>query len=488
MRTFKGESWTVQDLEDFWEVIDGIGQEWGITYPPTQIEILSADQMVETISTIGAPCSYDHWSIGKKAIELHKHYESGTSGLALELIINSDPTIMYIAENNTLIQQGLVLAHAGIGHGSVFKNNHLFKQWTHADSILDYMSFARDYIKECEIKHSPQEVENLLDMCHALQDFGISHHKRKKMKDHKTRHELLSKENQAVNPNMLNDKYKGQIKDRLVDLEKGMERRDVIHLPEENILYFLEKHSSKLETWQREILRINRKIAEYFYPQRKTKIVHEGWATFIEKQVFDVMYERGNIDEGGYLEFIRDHSSVIYQPDHDSKHYSGSINPYAIGFAIFNDLYRMTKEPTMEDWKRYPEICETDWTESLVSIITNYSDEDFISRYLTPNVIKRFKFFAIDYGCDSDTVEIMGTAHDEDKVRESLSASLNMHNYHPLLSITSINEENQLIIEIEDKKGKNHDEQSLRDLGWYISQLWGNDVFMYPKDTSVKSK
>ncbi|MCZ9335899.1 SpoVR family protein, partial [Klebsiella pneumoniae] len=48
--------------------------------------------------------------------------------------------------------------------------------------------------------------------------------------------------------------------------------------PQENILYFIEKHAPLLEPWQREVVRIVRKIAQYFYPQRQTQVMNEGWA------------------------------------------------------------------------------------------------------------------------------------------------------------------------------------------------------------------
>jgi len=38
-----------------------------------------------------------------------------------------------------------------------------------------------------------------------------------------------------------------------------------------NLLYFIEKNAPKLAPWQREIVRIVRKIAQYFYPQRQTR-------------------------------------------------------------------------------------------------------------------------------------------------------------------------------------------------------------------------
>ena len=68
--------------------------------------------------------------------------------LAYELVINSNPCISYLMEENTMAMQTLVIAHAAFGHNHFFKNNYLFRQWTDADSILDYLDFAKDYLDE----------------------------------------------------------------------------------------------------------------------------------------------------------------------------------------------------------------------------------------------------------------------------------------------------------------------------------------------------
>ena len=67
----------------------------------------------------------------------------GMQGLAYEIVINSNPCISYIMEENTATMQTLVIAHAAFGHNHFFKNNYLFRQWTDADGILDYLEFAK---------------------------------------------------------------------------------------------------------------------------------------------------------------------------------------------------------------------------------------------------------------------------------------------------------------------------------------------------------
>lgn len=70
-------------------------------------------------------------------------------------------------EENTITMQALVMAHACYGHNSFFKGNYLFQTWTDASSIIDYLLFSKKYISECEEKYGVDEVEKLLDSCHA---------------------------------------------------------------------------------------------------------------------------------------------------------------------------------------------------------------------------------------------------------------------------------------------------------------------------------
>ena len=51
--------------------------------------------------------------------------------------------------------------------------------------------------------------------------------------------------------------------------------------PQENLLYFIEKRAPLLESWQRELVRIVRKVSQYFYPQKQTQVMNEGWACFL---------------------------------------------------------------------------------------------------------------------------------------------------------------------------------------------------------------
>ena len=110
---------------------------------PNQMEIISSEQMLDAYSSIGMPLMYRHWSFGKHFVYEEHLYRKGRRGLAYELVINSNPCIVYLMEENTMAMQALVTAHAAFGHNHFFKNNYLFQQWTDAGAILNYMEFAK---------------------------------------------------------------------------------------------------------------------------------------------------------------------------------------------------------------------------------------------------------------------------------------------------------------------------------------------------------
>ena len=133
---------------------------------------------MDAYASVGMPVIYRHWSYGKQFISTEKNYRRGHMGLAYEIVINSDPCIAYLMEENTMAMQALVIAHAAYGHNSFFKGNYLFKMWTDASSIIDYLVYARNYISECEEHHGVAAVEDLLDSCHALMNHGVDRYRR----------------------------------------------------------------------------------------------------------------------------------------------------------------------------------------------------------------------------------------------------------------------------------------------------------------------
>ncbi len=150
----------------------------GLDVFPNQIEVISAEQMLDAYSSVGMPLMYSHWSFGKRFVRDEMLYRKGYQALAYEIVINSNPCISYYMEENSMAMQTLVLAHAAFGHNHFFKNNYLFQQWTDANGILDYLEFSKRYVAECEEKFGQEAVESVLDAAHALQNQSVFRYRR----------------------------------------------------------------------------------------------------------------------------------------------------------------------------------------------------------------------------------------------------------------------------------------------------------------------
>ena len=153
-------------------------EDLGLDVYLNQIEIISSEQMLDAYCSVGMPLMYEHWSFGKRFIHDEERYRKGYQGLAYEIVINSNPCISYCMEENTMAVQTLVMAHAAFGHNHFFKNNYLFRQWTDAEAILDYLEFAKRYIAKSEERHGFEAVEETLDAAHAVMDYGVFRYQR----------------------------------------------------------------------------------------------------------------------------------------------------------------------------------------------------------------------------------------------------------------------------------------------------------------------
>ncbi|MCA2015935.1 SpoVR family protein [Vibrio tritonius] len=429
-----GPDWTFDLLEQYHTEIRRVAEHYKLDTYTNQIEVITSEQMMDAYSSIGMPINYNHWSFGKKFIQTEQGYKHGQMGLAYEIVINSDPCIAYLMEENTVTMQALVMAHACYGHNSFFKGNYLFQTWTDASSIIDYLLFAKNYIRKCEEKYGEKEVEQLLDSCHALMNYGVDRYKRPEkisIAEEKARQE----EREAYLQSQVNELWRTVPKKEKEDASVKRFPSE----PQENILYFIEKHAPLLESWQREIVRIVRKVSQYFYPQKQTQVMNEGWATFWHYTILNHLYDEGFVSDKFILEFLHSHTSVVAQPPYNSPYYSG-INPYALGFAMFQDIKRICENPTQEDYEWFPNLAGTPWLEAVHFAMRNFKDESFISQYLSPKVIRDFKLFAIDDDDRKNFIEV-SAIHDDTgyrAIREKLAAQYNLSNLEPNIQIYNV--------------------------------------------------
>lgn len=483
----QSKEWTPTDIEDYMDAIDEIAtEELRLDVYPNQVEIITAEQMLDAYCSVGLPVNYLHWSYGKSFMQDYEGYRSGRRNLAYEIVINSDPCIAYCMEENTLPMQALVIAHASYGHNAFFKNNYLFKERTQANTIIDYMCLVREKVGEYEQKYGVETVERFIDHVHSLRNYACDHYVRAR--------ELSKREMEEQRQQHLADEQKArnQLWDDLIYNEerraeegKDSEAPSFPAKPTENILQFIGKYAPNLEDWQRDIIDMICYIQNYFWPQSQTQVGNEGFATFTHRYIIGRLHEKGLVGDGFMHELLLSHTNVIMQPEYDKRYYSG-INPYALGFAMMEDIKRMCQEPTAEDEKWFPHLVGTDWVDGVKHAAFNFRDESLIENYLSPKVVRDLKMFGNIDNTGLPFYEVVSTHDDESftLTRQMMAEQKHRHRLLPQIEVTEVKTrtDRAMVLTHLVKNGVCLDRESVKHTLYHISQLWQFDVILESKD------
>lgn len=468
--------WTFSLIESYHAAIAQAAARYGLDTYPNQLEIITAEQMMDAYASVGMPVNYRHWSYGREFLATEQRYRRGHMGLAYEIVINSNPCISYLMEENTTAMQALVIAHAAYGHNSFFKGNYLFRMWTDASGIIDYLVYARQFVAECEERHGLEAVEAVLDSCHALASFGVDRYRRPARRS-LAREKAERAEREAYAQQQVNELWR-TLPAQGVRSEEVPQPERFPAEPQENLLYFIEKHSPLLEPWQREIVRIVRKVAQYFYPQRQTQVMNEGWATFWHYTLLNTLYDDGLLSDGLMLEWLGSHTNVIRQLPAGHRAYQG-INPYALGFAMYRDIRRICEQPTAEDRAWFPDIAGAPWLPTLDAAMRNFKDESFIGQFLSPHLMRELRLFALHDDAEQRDLEVSAIHNDAgyQRVRQLLSQQYDLGTREPGIQVWSVNlrGDRSLVLRHTQYQGRPLGESTMEVLR-HVARLWGFGV------------
>lgn len=465
---FEQDDWSEESLDSTWQIVKDIAEkEYGLTYYSPNFEVVSFEDMLH-IYTGSLPIIYDHWSFGKKYVQLHKQYMADRMGVAYEVVFNTDPALCYLLEHNSPTMQGLVMAHAAIGHSSFFRNNELFKELTNAATIIPFLKNSKKFIAECEDKYGQDQVEYLLDCCHSLSMHSIDRRpvvtKTQKQKDAQRVQRAINKDTEydtAVDTIPINDPTESTQKS--------------YRLREENILKFIGKFSPGLKQWQRQIIEIYCQIQQYLYPQMQTKMMNEGFASFWHHTIMYNLGDKGLIPPGSMIEFMHSHCSVLKQSDFDERGYYG-INPYKLGFEIYKDIQRICTEPTEEDKEWFPDLIGKNWIEEVKFAAYNFKDSSFILQYLSPKLIRDFKLFVINDNDEAFNLEVSDIHDDEGyrEIRRKLAAAYDINEHIPDLYIEGWDAKRSrtLYLVFKERDGVELDMESGELVALHIKEMW----------------
>ena len=369
----------LERLSEAIEVIWAESEKTGLDPFPIHFEIVPAKVMYE-LGAYGIPGRFSHWTHGKAFHQMKTMYDYGLSKI-YELIINTNPAQAYLMEGNSLIQNKLVIAHV-IGHSDFFKCNAYFQHTNR--QMAETAGVTAERIRAYEREHGEKVVEEFLDAVLAVQEH--------------------------IDPNLRIQRKGPAPKGGERTRPRGTDYDDLWHLrgkpqeaapaalrkipeePEKDLLLFLLQYAPDLEDWQRDVLNIVRNEMLYFLPQMQTKIMNEGWASYWHSRILRDM----DLTVEEHVEFTRLHSGVLSPSPRGT-----SINPYYVGFKIFEDIERRWNGDLTEDERKdYREANRgQEWPyvgmgrEKMFEVRELENDVSFLRNYLTRNLVDELDMY-----------------------------------------------------------------------------------------------
>jgi stage V sporulation protein R len=396
-------NYEITELVDWDNRIRDKAAEFGLSWYPQEFEICDHTGMLGYMAYSGMPSHYPHWSYGKSYEKLKTLYDYGVNGLPYEMVINSNPAIAYLMRDNTLLLQVLTIAHV-YGHNDFFKNNFTFKSTRAELTIETFKAHAmrvRRYVEDPSI--GIEKVERVLDAAHALALQCRRNLAIKKLTQEEQVERAIDEAQPRVDPfHRLHAR----------PAFKEPETRRIPLEPDEDLLLFIRDHNPFLAEWERDLLTIVDEETKYFIPMMETKIMNEGWASYWHKKIVESLA----LDQGLHLEFIVRHNQVL-------RPIPGQINPYHLGFKIWEDLYRRHTEPTREEIKKYGAPAK-DGTAKIFEAREVERDTSFLRRYLTEELMRELDMF--EYEARGDELVIDKVSDDDgwSLVKETLIKSV----------------------------------------------------------------
>jgi len=364
-------NWTIQELQYWDERIREQVAALGLDCFPQEFELYDHQQMLGAMAYSGMPSHYPHWSYGKAFEKLKTLYDYGVSGLPYELVINANPSLAYLMRDNSLLLQLLTMAHV-YGHNDFFKNNFTFKT-TRPEHVLgmfrSHANRIRSYLEDPSI--GIERVEALLDAAHALS--------------------LQCRRNLAIRQLSPDQERQRQLERALAEgaeFDEGLLTR-VPPAPEEDLLLFIRDHNPLLSDWQRDLLTIVHEQTRYFLPQIETKVMNEGWASFVHREILNSL----DLPQELHLEFLVRHNQVL-------RPIPGGLNPYHLGLKVWDAILRRFGGPPPEERKASGPalslskgIAGSDALAKLFEVRAADRDVSFLRRFLTRELMDELDLF-----------------------------------------------------------------------------------------------
>lgn len=401
---------------------------------------------------------------------------------------NTSPCYIYCLDSNTLLDHLTVIAHA-TGHNDFFKNNIHFSATD--TNMLNNMANHSSRIKKYMARWGKEKVTEFLDYLLRIDTLvdGASAWHQKVIKDRN----IIDKRNyrfpkrlkvdsdRFYMDNYINTKdFKERENEKVKDRDLADELGFFIE-PVKDIFGFL-RDNAPLKPWQQDIMSMIYEESIYFFPQRQTKVLNEGWASMTDHVI---MAEQGYVGLGqkthdsGIIEYAAHKMGVL-----GGKY---STNPYKLGYNLLSDIRkRWDKGQFGNEWDNCTNSSEKEkWDtkamlgkEKIFEVRKYYDDLTLIHEFFTEDFCREQEYFEHKRYPSGETIL---ESHDHKKIKKLLMAR-HVNGGLPDIRLTEPNYRGKGYLMLEHTfEGRPLHEPYVRDVLVGLRFIWGNDVFLSTK-------
>jgi stage V sporulation protein R len=308
-------------------------------------------------------------------------YDFGLSKI-YEVVINTNPSYGFLLETNSPIQNKMVIAHV-LGHVDFFKNNTYFSKTNRR--MVESVSTHAQRMMEYEFKYGRKTVERFLDSVLAIEEHIDPYFFIKRevpISEEKRREEHRRKDGRYDDLWLLDERRAAKANGYKEEPESEKAPRE--QLPEKDLLFYMMKNSPSLAPWQRDAIAMVHEEMEYFVPQMQTKIMNEGWASIWHARIMRAL----DLSDNDHIEFANLHSGVV-SPQ------KGQLNPYYLGYKIYEDIERRWNEPSAEEQQKFSRRGN-EGRDKIFEVRELENDVSFLRNYLTEELCEELDLFVFE--------------------------------------------------------------------------------------------
>lgn len=316
---------------------------------------------------------------------------------------NTNPCYLYCLDSNTTIDNVTVIAHA-LGHNDFFKNNVFFEKTS--QNMMNQLANNGTRIRKYMARWGKEKVTEFIDHCLRITTLIDP----SKAWDKKQIKDVIIKDTRKwSHPRRLNVNEDHEYMDRYINKPEWIKKQnekikekelyeelELFNNPTKDIMPFI-RDNAPLKPWQADIMAMLYQESIYFAPQRTTKMLNEGWASFIDSQI---MCRENFVSLG----LKPGETSIIEYAKHKMGVLGGkySSNPYKLGYSLFLDIEdRWNKGKFGTEYDSCTDMNQKmNWDlnlglgkEKIFEVRKNYNDFTALLAFFTPEFCEKHEFF-----------------------------------------------------------------------------------------------